>query len=325
MILYSSIGGAIIAIKVLYPGQFLELIPFVGTFAIGVFLVLPKIASFGSYITSIMNLLPDIEMLRKELMETRYSSIKNGTKPLASLSQGISLRNVSFAHKNRETLLNDINLDIKKDTVTALVGPSGSGKSTIINLLLRLYDTKQGSVNVDGIDIKDLDISSYLKHVGYVSQDTFIFNGSIKDNISFGEAFLDAEIIEAAIKANAHSFIEQLPQGYDTIVGDRGMRLSGGEQQRIAIARAIIRKPEIMIMDEATSSLDNVSERIVKQAIDDISKSCTTFIVAHRLTTIQDADIIYVLDKGRIVESGNHEELLNNRSHYYSLYKGQEN
>jgi len=171
MLLYSSIGGAIIAIKILYPGQFLELIPFVGTFAIGVFLVLPKIASFGSYITSIMNFLPDVEMLREELQENRYNSIKNGTKTISSLAKGISLNNVSFSHKNRETLLSDITMDIKKDKVTALVGPSGSGKSTIINLLLRLYDTNGGSVSVDGIDIKDLELSTYRDHIGYISQE----------------------------------------------------------------------------------------------------------------------------------------------------------
>ncbi|UCH72146.1 MAG: ATP-binding cassette domain-containing protein, partial [Thermoplasmatales archaeon] len=203
---------------------------------------------------------------------------------------------------------------------TALVGPSGSGKSTIVNLLLRLYDVKEGGVYIDNLNIKDYDIFSFLQKVGFVGQETFIYNASIKENIAFGGEYTDFEIMDAARLANADEFIENFPDGYDTIVGDQGMRLSGGEKQRIAIARAMIRKPEILILDEATSSLDNVSENTVQKAINKVSKNCTTFIIAHRLSTIQNADIINVLDKGKIVEKGTHEELIRKKGRYWDLH-----
>jgi len=213
-----------------------------------------------------------------------------------------------------------MNFEIKKDQITALVGSSGSGKSTIVNLLLRLYDVDKGSISIDDINIKDYENFSFLKKVGFVSQDTFIFNSTIKENITFGEEYTDQEVIEAAKLANADEFINKSPDGYETIVGDRGLKLSGGEKQRLAIARAIIRKPEILILDEATSSLDNVSEAVVQQAINKVSNNCTTFIIAHRLSTVQNADMILVLDKGKIVESGTHKELLKKKGNYWELY-----
>jgi ATP-binding cassette subfamily B protein/subfamily B ATP-binding cassette protein MsbA len=241
------------------------------------------------------------------------------------LHSGIELKNVTFAYKNRETLLNNASLSINKDKITALVGSSGSGKSTIVNLLLRLHDVNDGGVYIDNTNIKEFDIFSFLKKVGFVSQDTFIFNASVRDNIAFGNVYTDQEILEAAKLANADEFIQKLPEKYDTMAGDRGMRLSGGEKQRIAIARAMIRKPEIVILDEATSSLDNVSENVVQKAINNISKNCTTFIIAHRLSTIQNADIIYVIDHGEIVESGKHAELLQKKGKYWELYNIQKN
>ncbi|MEF8879143.1 MAG: ABC transporter ATP-binding protein [Candidatus Thermoplasmatota archaeon] len=324
LVIYSSIGGAIIVIKLQYPGRFLSLLPLIGTFATGVFIVLPKIAQFGQFRMNFMHLMPNIETVYEELQDERYSKIENGTKKFEKLEKGIFLKNVTFSHKEREALLENINMDVKKDKTTALVGPSGSGKSTIVNLMLRLYDVDKGGVYIDDTNIKEFDIFTFLDKVGFVSQDTFIFNGSVKNNISFGEDYTDEEIINAAKKANAHGFIEKLPNGYDTIVGDRGMRLSGGEQQRVAIARAIIRKPEVLFLDEATSSLDNVSEKMVQTAIDEISKSCTTFVIAHRLSTVKNADVIHVLDEGKIVESGSHQELLEEKGRYWELYKSQE-
>ncbi len=240
---------------------------------------------------SFMNLMPNVEAVYEILKDKSYSKIENGTKEFTNLKKGLTLKDVTFSHKERDVLLEDINLEIKKDQTTALVGPSGSGKSTIVNLLLRLYDVDKGGIYIDDTNIKEYDIFSFLKKVGFVSQDTFIFNSSIRDNIAFGEEYTDQEVIEAAKFANADEFICKMPNGYDTIVGDHGLRLSGGEKQRIAIARAIIRKPEILILDEATSSLDNVSEAIVQQAINKVSKNCTTFIIAHRLSTVQNADI----------------------------------
>jgi ABC-type multidrug transport system fused ATPase/permease subunit len=326
MVVYIAIGGAIIGIKVVYPGRFLNLLPLVGTFATGIFLVLPKISQFGQFRMRFMHLMPDVETVYEELKDKKYNKIENGTKNFNRLDKGIFLRNVNFSHKERNILFKNVNMEVKKDQTTALVGSSGTGKSTIVNLMLRLYDVEgdSGGVYIDDTNIKEYDIFSFLDKVGFVSQDTFIFNGSIRDNISFGREFTDGEIIEAAKKANAHEFIQKLPEGYDTFVGDRGIGLSGGEQQRVAIARAMIRKPEILFLDEATSSLDTISEKTVQKAVDKISKSCTTFIISHRLSTIKNADVIHVLDKGKIVESGSHKELLTKKGIYWKLYKTQE-
>jgi len=324
MVIYSAIGGAIIGIKIFYPGRFLNLLPLIGTFATGIFLVLPKISQFGHFRMTFMNNMPNVETVYDELKDESYSEIENGTKKFEKLEKGIFLKNVTFSHKERDILLENINMNVKKDQTTALVGSSGTGKSTIVNLMLRLYDVDKGGVYIDDTNIKEYDILSFLDKVGFVSQDTFIFNASVKENISFGRDFTDEEIIDAAKKANAHEFIKKLPEGYDTIVGDKGMRISGGEQQRVAIARAIIRKPEILFLDEATSSLDTVSEKMVQNAIDEISKTCTTFVIAHRLSTVKNADTIHVLEDGKIVESGSHKELIKKKGKYWELYKTQE-
>jgi len=319
LVVYVAIGSSIIIIKLQYPGKFMSLIPLLATFAFGIFIILPKISQFGRFRMSFMHLLPNVEIVYKMLKDKSYTKIKNGNKKFSKLKKGLTLKNVTFSHKERGVLLDGMNLEIKKDKTTALVGPSGSGKSTIVNLLLRLYDADKGGLYIDDINIKEYDIFSFLKKIGFVSQDTFIFNSSIRDNIAFGEQYTDQEVLEAAKSANAHEFIQKMPEGYNTIVGDRGLRLSGGEKQRLAIARAIIRKPEILILDEATSSLDNVSESIVQQAINKVSKNCTTFIIAHRLSTIKNADMINVLDNGKIIESGSHSNLLKKKGKYWEL------
>lgn len=324
LIIYGAIGGSIIAIKLFYPGQFLSLAPLLGTFAFGLFRVIPKISKFGTLRMRFMHGMADVEAVYDLLNEKQYSTIKNGTRKFDQLEKGIQFKHVSFSHKEREKLLSNMSFNIPKDKTTALVGPSGSGKSTIINLLLRLFDVDEGKVLVDDINIKEYDVFSLRSKIGFVSQETFIFNGTVRDNISFGQKYSDDEIVYAAKQANAHEFISRLPEGFDTIVGDRGMRLSGGEQQRIAIARAMIRKPEILLLDEATSSLDNVSERMVQDAIDEVSQNCTTFVIAHRLSTIKNADVIHVLSDGKIVESGNHDELLSQKGEYYKLYQLQQ-
>ena len=323
LVMYVSIGAAVIFIKLQYPGNFKTLLPLIGTFAFGVFLLLPRLSHFGMFRMNFMNVLPNVETVYNMLQDKSYFQIKNGEKEFTGLTKGIEFKNVTFSYKERDVLLDKFSLQIKKGQVTGLVGPSGSGKSTIVNLILRLYDVNKGSLTVDDVNIKDYDIFTLREKIGFVSQDSFIFNASIKDNIAFGGDYTEEEIIEAALLANADEFIRKLPEGYDTLVGDRGLRVSGGEQQRIAIARAIIRKPEIIILDEATSSLDNVSEALVQQAINNISKNCTTFIIAHRLSTVQDADVINVLDKGKIVEKGTHEELLKKKGKYWKLYTTQ--
>ena len=324
LLLYSSIAIIVIAIWVIYPDDFHSMIPMFGTFAFAVFKLLPLISSTSTQFMQIMNSLPDLEITHELLEDKTYSRIKNGTREFLELQSGIEYREVSFTHKNKDdATVSDISLRVDKNKMTAIVGPSGAGKSTLIDLFLRLYDIDSGVILIDGVDIKEYDISSFLGKVGFVGQETFICNASVKDNIAFGTDHDIEQITEAAQLANAQVFIQQLALGYDTVVGDRGVRLSGGERQRIAIARAMIRKPKILVLDEATSALDNISERVVQEAIDRVSESCTTLVVAHRLSTIRNADMIYVIDDGRIVESGTHDQLVSGRGKYQELYRKQ--
>lgn len=325
MLLYVSIAVIVIAVWLLSPYSFNTLIPMIGTFGFAVFRLLPRMSGVGTQLMQIMNLLPNLEVTHELLEDKTYSKIRNGTRGFSELQSGIELRNVSFTHKNKESVtVSDISLRVDKDKVTAIVGPSGAGKSTLVDLFLRLYDADSGVILIDGVDIKEYDLSSFLGKVGFVGQETFIYNASVNDNIAFGTEHDIDKIIEAAQLADVHDFIQQLDRGYDTIVGDRGVRLSGGERQRIAIARAMIRRPQILVLDEATSALDNISERVVQEAIDRVSESCTTLVVAHRLSTIRNADVIYVIDEGRIVESGTHDQLINGKGKYRELYSRQE-
>ncbi len=320
LVLFSLVGVAVIIVKIQNPVGFAAIIPIFGTFIFAIFKLLPRLSNFGVYQMQIMDALPRIEVVRDLLLDTTYGKIKGGKKILAEFNSYFEFRNVKFTHKKREATLNGVSLKIEKDKTTAIVGASGAGKSTIVDLLLRLYDVDDGGIYIDDVNIKEYVIASILGKLGFVGQETFIYNASIKDNISFSNNYTMSEITEAAKLANAHEFIQELPDGYDTPVGDRGVRLSGGEKQRIAIARAMIRKPEVMILDEATSSLDNVNERVVQAAIDKVAKHCTALIIAHRLSTIRNADMIYVLDQGKVVESGTHEELLKQKGKYSISY-----
>jgi ATP-binding cassette subfamily B protein/subfamily B ATP-binding cassette protein MsbA len=223
----------------------------------------------------------------------------------------IALSNVGFRYAMGDTVLEHIDLNIPPGTVVALVGPTGVGKTTLANLIPRFYDVCEGSIALDGRDIRELTLGSLRRQTSIVLQDVFLFHGTARDNILFGRPdATDAEIIEAAKVANAHEFITQLPQGYETVIGERGVKLSGGQRQRLAIARAVLKDAPILILDEATSSVDTETELLIQQALERLMVGRTTIVIAHRLSTIRSADVIVVLKGSRVVEMGTHEELM---------------
>lgn len=234
----------------------------------------------------------------------------------------ISFENVDFSYgKGEGKVLNNFSVDITPGEKLAIVGPSGAGKTTICNLIPRFYDVDAGSVTVDGIDVRDIKIKSLRENIGIVQQDVYLFSGTVKDNIGYGKSTAsDREIIEAAKLAGAYEFIKSLPNGFDTYVGERGVKLSGGQKQRISIARVFLKNPPILILDEATSALDNKSEIVVQDSIEKLSKGRTTITIAHRLTTVQNADLIIVMTREGIVERGSHQDLMAKRGYYYNLY-----
>jgi subfamily B ATP-binding cassette protein MsbA len=243
---------------------------------------------------------------------------------LTGFKDNIVFENIRFSYGNNE-VLKDINLKVKKGEILAVVGPSGTGKTTLADLIPRFYDPIEGRVLIDGIDIRQVTLKSLRQQIGIVTQETILFNDTIRANIAYGNQQSTEDLITtAAIQAYAHDFIIGLPSGYDTVIGDRGMKLSGGERQRIAIARALLKNPPILILDEATSQLDSESERLVQEALDRLMQGRTVFIIAHRLSTVRNAHRIVVLDKGRIIEQGRHEVLLNQDGLYRRLYQIQE-
>lgn len=240
------------------------------------------------------------------------------------LNGDIEFKNVTFRYIPEETILDNFNLKIKKGTSVAIVGPTGAGKSTIVNLVCRFYEPTTGQILIDGRDYKERSISWLHNNLGYVLQTPHLFNGTIRENIAYGHPEIPLEeVIKASKAVSAHSFIEKLEQGYDTVVGEGGAKLSVGERQLISFARAILANPRILILDEATSSIDTNTEALIQDAINTIMKGRTTFIVAHRLSTIRNADLILVLHNGQIIEQGNHKELLEKQGEYYNLYKTQ--
>ena len=257
-----------------------------------------------------------------EILDTRPDvADAPNARPLPPVRGYVAMEDVSFSYDGHTTVLSDLTFKVQPGEVVAVVGPSGSGKTTLINLVHRFYDPVTGVVTIDGHDLKSVTIKSLYQQIALVPQEMHLFGGTIRDNIRYGRVSAsDEEIVAAARAANAHKFIIAFPDGYDTLVGEKGVNLSGGQRQRIAIARAVLKDPRILILDEATSSLDNESELLVQDALDRLMAGRTTFVIAHRLSAIQKADRILVLDKGRLVEEGTHAALLDKKGLYYHLY-----
>ncbi len=322
------IGVAMALFIIFYSGrQVIEGALSFGAFALFMAALLSLIRPFKklSQVNSIMQQAVAASSRIYEILDTSPSiQEKSQAQQLAGFKNNIVFQDVWFSYADQD-ILKGINLEVQKGQMLAIVGPSGVGKTTLVDLIPRFYDPKRGRILIDGIDIRELTLKSLRQQIGIVTQETILFNDTIRANILYGKPDASRqEIEEAAKQAYAHDFIEYLPLGYDTIIGDRGMKLSGGERQRIAIARALLKNPPILILDEATSQLDTESERIVQEALNRLIYGRTVFVVAHRLSTVKGAHLIVVLDRGRIVEQGNHQKLLTGNGLYQRLYQMQE-
>ena len=294
-------------------------------FILVLFAMLAPIKTLGTVNITIQNSLAAAERVFKVIDSKPDINDKPGAKEIESFSEEIRFDNVSFDYGEKSVpVLKNVSFSISKGSVVALVGSSGAGKSTIADLIPRFYDTTSGSLKIDGEDIREYKLSNLRKMMGIVSQEVILFNDTVKNNISYGQPETkETDIISAAKSANAMEFIDSLPEGLDTVIGERGIKLSGGQKQRLSIARAIIKNPPVLILDEATSSLDSESEKLVQQAIEQLMKDRTVLIIAHRLSTVRNVDEIIVLEKGQVVEMGNHETLIKKGQTYHKLYTNQ--
>lgn len=313
------LGASLMFLKGAKTGFSVNYLSIVGVCAYSFYRFMPSLKNLSAKGISYAGNLAIIQDLH-EFCETRLKNIPDGSKKLAHFYDGIIFTDVNFDYPGKKNILRNINLTIKKGKTTAIVGRSGSGKTTIVNLILRLFVPNSGQILIDGTDLNDLRLSSWYEKIGYVSQEIFIFNASIKDNIVFGRPLNEDKLIKVSELANAHEFIMELPDRYETLVGDKGMKLSGGQRQRIAIARAMYNDPEILIFDEATSSLDNYSETLIQNSLKKISSKHTVLLIAHRLSTVINSDHIIVLKNGDVAEEGTHAGLIEKGKEYWHLY-----
>jgi len=284
--------------------------------------IIPLIGQTASFKNDLDNFFPSYEQILRLRSRARDLKQSSGSKNFTGFKNKITIENISFAYPNNELVLKNVSIQIPKGKMVAIVGDSGSGKSTLLDLIMFFYDPVEGGIFIDSENLREFNAKSYRRCIGYVPQESVLFNMSVKDNLLWSkEDATDTEIKFACQQAYADQFIEQLPQGYDTIVGDRGVRLSGGQVQRITLARAILRNPQLLILDEATSALDTHSERLIQQAIDNIAKKATVIVVAHRLSTIKNAHYVYVLKEGRVVEEGEYSKLTKKEGHFNKMVK----
>jgi ABC-type multidrug transport system fused ATPase/permease subunit len=327
-IMFSIISLGAICLYFITGGDFIGYIGVFGTIMLALYRLIPCVNLAQTNLAAIVRALPALILVYGELNvdSGNESTGKKGViKQTFSFKNKIEFREVSFRYSGaNQDVIRNLSFDIGKNRKVAIVGNSGSGKTTTANLLALLYKPEKGGIFVDGVNLEEFDRSDYLKSLGYIGQETFIYHDTIKENIRFGLERNDQEIIEAAKLADAHEFIIETEHGYNTIIGDQGIRLSGGQRQRIAIARIILRNPDILLLDEATSSLDNISEKKIIDSVQMLSENMTVITIAHRLSTIQGSDIIHVMQNGEIVESGTHESLMEKKGEYYQLYLGQE-
>ena len=291
------------------------------------------IVSVNIFIAPIMTLINFTEQFQNgasgferfcEIMDTPTEKDTDGAVDITSIDGEVEFKNVAHAYVEGREVLTDVSFKIKKGDTFALVGPSGGGKTTICHLLPRFYDLTSGEILIDGQNINGFTLGSLRQNIGIVQQDIYLFNSSIKENILYGNAdATDEEVIEAAKRANIHNYVMSLPDGYDTVIGERGVKLSGGQKQRLSIARVFLKNPPLLILDEATSALDNATEILIQEALDELCKGRTTIVVAHRLSTIKNADEIAVVEGGRITEQGTHEQLMKINGTYAELYSKQ--
>jgi len=300
----------------------IEVVPKLFVFVLVFFRIKPQILLLNNLRVSINKLLPQLEIVGEFLHPKNRSFERVGGDVFAGIKQNIEFKKVSFSYPgNGIRELSNINFRIEKGDTVALVGPSGSGKTTISSLLLGLYQPTEGQILVDGVDISTLDLASWRPRVGVVDQDVFLLNATIAENIAFGRSHQEREVIQrAAQEAGADKFIEDLADGYETLIGDRGVKLSGGQRQRISLARALMGNPELLILDEATSALDSLSEQLVQDAVEKLHYKVTILVIAHRLSTIENADNIVVLESGKIVEDGTKAELLVNDGYFAQIW-----
>ena len=311
---------------------------FLGTMIIGSYLALDGTIAVGSYSVLVFltqrflwpftTLGETVDLFERSMASTKRvldlldtpHDIKDNEDAieLDNYNDDINFQNITFSYQEDKPLFDNLNFIIKRNTLVGIVGQTGAGKTTIIKLILRFYDSISGEIKIGNQDIKNIKLKNLRENVGYVSQDIFMFDGTVIDNIAYPSTDNNIDkVIQAAKQSQAHEFIEKLPNGYQSMIGERGQKLSGGQKQRLAIARAILKNPDILIFDEATSSVDNETEQLIQMALNDIAKDRTTIVIAHRLSTIRNADKIIVLSNSEIIESGTHDELINNHNGYY--------